>query len=86
MKMFHRTPRIELGSRVAGNVELGLSLRQDQINQVQNLLQQPENEVWDHRVDATLSASDLGAYVDGISVQGSSTCEADIERTRSTST
>ena len=47
-----------------GQGELGLDTRTHWIDQAQNLLQQPDNETWDRRVDASLRSTDLGAYVD----------------------
>lgn len=63
-KVFHRTPRIRVTSWAEGRLEVGLQLRHDSIEQAQNLLQAPENETWDRRVDATVNASDIGAYAD----------------------
>lgn len=47
-----------------GTLELGLSARVDQISQAQNLLDAPENTTWDRRIDAALTAADVGAYLD----------------------
>ncbi len=47
-----------------GTVELGAVARLDRIEQAQNLLQAPQNETWDRRVDATLQTLDVGAFVD----------------------
>ncbi len=61
---FHRTPRLRPFSWAIGRLEMGLSARTNAIDQTQNLLQAPQNETWDRRVDAAISASDIGAYVD----------------------
>lgn len=63
-RVLHRTPRIQANSWLSGNVELGLSFRTDWIDQEQNLLQAPQNETWDRRVDASVQASDIGVYAD----------------------
>ncbi|MGZ3446465.1 MAG: TonB family protein, partial [Myxococcaceae bacterium] len=59
-----RTRRYTLLPEVSGNLEFGLSSRTDDIDQAQNLLQAPQNETWDRRVDATVRGSDLGVYAD----------------------
>lgn len=62
--LFHRTPRVRPFNWANGRLELGLSARTNEIEQVQNLLQAPQNETWDRRVDATIHGSDIGAYLD----------------------
>lgn len=62
-RLFHRTPRWQ-AAWLTGSGELGLAFRSDTISQTQNMLQAPDNEVWDRRVDASLRASDLGVYID----------------------
>lgn len=44
--------------------EVGVAFRGDDIDQAQNLLQAPQNEVWDRRVDASVRGLSLGAYAD----------------------
>jgi iron complex outermembrane receptor protein len=61
----HRTPRWQPTDWMGGRFELGLSFRTDFIEQRQNLLKQPNNEIWDERVDASVRGSDLGVYADG---------------------
>ncbi|HZH04604.1 MAG TPA: TonB-dependent receptor, partial [Myxococcaceae bacterium] len=63
-RFFQRTRRARLAPWADARLELGLALRNDSIRQAQNLLQAPENETWDRRVDADINASDLGAYAD----------------------
>ncbi len=60
----HRTRRFQPLDWLSGHFELGMTFRTDFINQAQNLLQAPQNETWDQRVDATVRQSDLGAYAD----------------------
>lgn len=63
-RAFQRTPRITLRDWLHGNFELGMSFRTDLIEQRQNLLQAPRNEVWDNRVDASIRGADIGVYLD----------------------
>ncbi len=60
----HRTRTRTLIGDLSGSVELGLAFRTDGIEQEQNLLQAPENQTWDRRVDARIRGSDIGAYAD----------------------
>jgi TonB family protein len=60
----HRTAPYRPVSSLAGTLELGLATRLDQIDQTQNLLGAPQNEIWDLRVDASITGADIGAYVD----------------------
>lgn len=45
-------------------LEVGLSGRLDLITQAQNLVAAPLNQTWDRRVDASVRALDVGAYLD----------------------
>jgi outer membrane receptor protein involved in Fe transport len=47
-----------------GTLETGLTFRSDSIDQAQNLLQPPQNETWDQRVDTSIRGSDIGTFVD----------------------
>ena len=60
----YRTSRYALSTQVGGTLELGLSARVDQIAQAQNLLEAPLNTTWDRRIDASITAADLGGYLD----------------------
>jgi TonB family protein len=60
----YRTRTYRPASFAHGAFETGLSLRSDDIDQAQNLLQAPQNSIWDRRVDATIRGADVGAYVD----------------------
>ena len=60
----HRFPRVRLGRWGLLTVEAGLSTRTDLIGQTQGLLQAPQNEIWDRRVDAQVRGADLGVYLD----------------------
>lgn len=63
-RFYHRTSRVEPWSWLGAQGELGLSFRTDLIEQAANLLEAPQNQTWDRRVDASVRGSDLGAYVD----------------------
>jgi iron complex outermembrane receptor protein len=60
----HRMKPYEAG-RVHGYLELGTSSQLDVIDQAQNLLEAPQNETWDNRVDASIRQTDIGMWVDG---------------------
>ncbi|MAC28521.1 MAG: TonB-dependent receptor [Sandaracinus sp.] len=60
----HRTAPYRPASWLEGTLELGVQARLDQIDQAQNLIQAPQNETWDQRVDARVRGLDLGAYLD----------------------
>lgn len=60
----YRGARFSPGRQLAGTLELGLSARVDRITQAQNLLEAPANTTWDRRIDADLTAADLGGYLD----------------------
>jgi iron complex outermembrane receptor protein len=60
----HRTRRYAPASWAYGTLETGLTFRADDIDQTQNLLEPPQNETWDRRVDATIHGADIGAYAD----------------------
>ena len=60
----HRGARYAPSDWASGTLELGLSGRVDGIGQKQNLVEAPLNTTWDNRVDANITAADLGAYLD----------------------
>jgi hypothetical protein len=60
----YRSVRFAPASWFAGTFELGLTSRLDRITQSQNLVQAPENSVWDRRLQADIVALDIGAYAD----------------------
>jgi hypothetical protein len=63
-RLQHRTRRYQPARFASATLELGLSFRSDDIDQTQNLIKPPQNETWDHRVDATIRGQDVGAYLD----------------------
>jgi TonB family protein len=63
-RAFYRTKKLAPRDWLSGQFEVGLTFRTDFIDQAQNLLQQPLNETWDRRVDASIRAGDIGAYGD----------------------
>lgn len=60
----HRTREYEPFDWARGTFEFGLSGRVDVIDQQQNLIQAPQNQTWDKRVDAAITASDIGFWLD----------------------
>jgi iron complex outermembrane receptor protein len=60
----HRTATWRPAAWLSGAVELGTTFRADFITQAQNLLQPPQNETWDRRVDAAVRGADAGFYAD----------------------
>lgn len=60
----YRTPRFTPFDWLNGFVELGVQTRLDLRQQAQNLLQAPNNQTWDRRVDASVQGVDVGAYLD----------------------
>lgn len=63
-RVFYRTRVLRPWSWLTGAFEVGLQLRTHFIDQTQNLLQAPQNETWDRRVDASIREGDLGLYAD----------------------
>lgn len=64
LRLSHRTSTWRPARWLAASLELGAAARIHKIEQAQNLLQAPQNETWDRRVDAGLLASDIGSYLD----------------------
>lgn len=64
MRLSHRTATWRPAGWLSAALEVGTSARIHQIQQHQNLLQAPQNETWDRRVDATILATDIGLYGD----------------------
>lgn len=60
----HRTRTLRPTTWASGHFEMGLSFRGDRVEQAQNLLQAPQNETWDQRVDASVRQYDVGAWFD----------------------
>ncbi len=60
----HRTAPYRPHESIFGTVEVGTATRLDLVDQTQNLLGAPQNEVWDRRVDASITGADLGAWLD----------------------
>ncbi len=63
-RMGHKIRTFDSLSWMKATGEFGLSFRSDSTDQTQNLIKAPQNETWDHRVDATIIGADIGAYVD----------------------
>ncbi len=63
-KFLFRTAHMTLTDWLHGDVEVGAHFRSDLVTQAQALLQAPQNETWDRRVDSTVRSADLGVYAD----------------------
>jgi iron complex outermembrane recepter protein len=50
---------------LCARAEVGITGRLDLVSQSQNLIAAPLNQTWDQRVDASIRALDVGAYLDG---------------------
>jgi TonB family protein len=64
MRGRYRTAPMQLAANTNLTLEAGFSGRIDQIAQRQNLVEAPENTTWDKRVEASILAVDVGAYLD----------------------
>lgn len=62
----YRTRKASVTSWLKAQLSTGIDVQTNQVDQTQNLLQPPQNETWDRRVDATIQASDIGFYADGL--------------------
>lgn len=60
----HRSRPYEPAGFLHGHFELGLQARLDRTAQAQRLIQAPQNQVWDERVDATILFGDVGVWMD----------------------
>lgn len=63
-RMAHRLPWFRPLPFLQLAAEAGMQFRTDVIQQSVNLLQAPQNETWDRRLDAQVLGADVGAYVD----------------------
>ncbi|HZO12256.1 MAG TPA: TonB family protein, partial [Polyangiaceae bacterium] len=61
----YRTRRFQPAEWLRLGLEVGAEGDTHGIEQAQNLLQAPQNETWDRRVDATVRVSHAGVFVDG---------------------
>lgn len=57
-----KTKRVELLSWLAAQASFGADARADSIDQAQDLLRAPENQVWDKRINASIEQTDIGLY------------------------
>jgi len=62
----YRSARWEPTEWMHAQLELGTEAKTDGVDQAQNLLKAPQNETWDQRVDASVRASDIGVFADGL--------------------
>ena len=64
-RLAYRTPRYPIvEDRLTAQLGLGADVQTDRIDQAQNLLQAPQNETWDQRVDASIQVTGIGAHAD----------------------
>lgn len=59
-----RTRRYHPASWLEAQVSMGADAEGHSVDQAQNLLEAPQNETWDRRVDATIGTFRAGAFVD----------------------
>jgi len=64
LKARYRTAEVRPLPVARSFLEAGVSGRLDDIAQTQNLIQAPEGTTWDQRIDADISALDVGGYLD----------------------
>ncbi|WP_437294854.1 TonB family protein [Sorangium sp. So ce426] len=62
----YRTPRIPIAPWLTGQVAVGAEVQTSGVDQAQNLLQPPQNETWDQRVDASIQVTGVGAHADAL--------------------
>lgn len=60
----YRSHRYRLASWLTTTVEAGLQTRTDIVSQYQGLVQAPQNETWDERIDAGVRGTDIGVFAD----------------------
>lgn len=60
----HRTAPYRPTDFVRGTLEVGLATRLDRIEQKQILVQAPQNQAWDERVDSSITGADIGSWFD----------------------
>jgi TonB family protein len=60
----HRTHQFAPADWAKGTVELGLAGRVDLIGQELNLVEAPTNRVYEHRIDADITETDIGMWLD----------------------
>lgn len=63
-KLTYRTRKYEPFKWLSAQLAVGGTAQTHGIDQAQNLLAAPQNEIWDQRVDATIHATDVGLYGD----------------------
>ncbi|MBW2160482.1 MAG: TonB family protein [Deltaproteobacteria bacterium] len=60
----HRTRQFAPADRAKGTIELGLSGRVDLIEQELDLVEAPQNRVYEERIDADIAETDIGMWLD----------------------
>ena len=69
-KLTYRSRRVDVLPWLSTQLNLGAAGRTSSVDQAQNLLQAPQNETWDQRVDATVRATTAGFYADALVTAG----------------
>lgn len=62
----HRSRKVTVAPWLKAQLSTGIDVQTNLVDQAQNLLQPPQNETWDRRVDASIQATDIGFYADGL--------------------
>lgn len=62
----YRSRKMEVTRWLKSQLSAGVELQSNAVDQTQNLLQPPQNETWDRRVDASIQATDIGFYADSL--------------------
>ncbi len=62
--MSYRSARLTPVKQIGLQYELGAEVRTHRISQQQNLIQAPQNEIWDQRDDADIRTTDVGVFGD----------------------
>jgi iron complex outermembrane receptor protein len=60
----HRTRRFAPAARAQGTIELGVAGRVDLIDQQLNLIEAPQDRVYQERIDAEITQADIGMWLD----------------------
>ncbi len=62
----YRTRRYNPTSWLEAQLSMGADVEGHAVDQAQNLIEAPQNEIWDKRADATIRTFRTGAFVDGL--------------------
>jgi TonB family protein len=65
-RLTFRSRKIKPFSWLTTQLALGAEIQTDAVDQAQNLLQAPQNETWDRRVDTSIQATSIGLHGDAL--------------------